>query len=99
MPVGQTQITITLTDDNPMPLSSFYFVIVDVAEKPPIDPCEACPTTCCATNPRKCPDINGSCDDGPNPEPVLDAAEEGLISDITNTGDVVVNIQDGIDVS
>ena len=37
------------------------------------------------------------CDDPPDPVNPTAPPEEGIISDLTNTGDVVVNVDNGLD--
>ena len=85
IPTGNTDVTITLTDDNPQPLRSIYSLLITVNEKKdPVDPV-------------------GPVDPDEPVDPVnpvnLQEPSEGIISDITNTGDVVINLEFGINIS
>lgn len=89
VPVGNFFLTITLTDDNPVgPLSTSYSVFVQVAPKPDDGGGD--------------PDPPGP--DPPGPEPITPAdptqpADEGIISDLTNTGDVVINLDNNFNLN
>ena len=89
--MGTTALSITLTDDNPLgPLSSFYSILVKVSEKPkPPEP----PVPCEVTN---------TCPKPPDPDPdppTKSDADKAIISDITNTGDIVVNLRSGFNLN
>ena len=84
VPDGTSTISITLTDDNPIgSLSSFYSILVTVKSNGDNN----CPNPPCDVDPD-CP--NPPCP--PNPTPTQ-PADPGMISDITNTGDIVVNLK------
>ena len=87
VPTGSELISISLTDDNPAgPKSTFYSIAIIVAVKPipPIvDPC-------LGINPPP------SCFKPPIPVTPF-TVRDGLISDQTNTGDVVLNIPNDFD--
>ena len=99
VPVGSTVVSITLTDDNPFgTLSSFYNILVKVTAKPksplicPGDPdCPVIPPV------KPCEEGDEDCPVQP-PRPLV-AADVGLISDITNTGDIVINLDDGFNLN
>lgn len=108
VPTGTTGVSITLTDDNPTgPLSSFYSVFIRVKAKPvnpPVcqnPPCEPqCDNPPC---PPKCenPPCEPVCENPPCDKPPVISlpADPGLISDITNTGDIVVNLDNGFNLN
>ena len=82
VPVGNFFLTITLTDDNPAgPLSTSYSVFVQVAPKPD-------------DGDGGGPDPPGPNRPTPNPPVPTQPADEGIISDLTNTGDVVINLDE-----
>ena len=88
IPTGNTVVTITLTDNNPQPLRTIYSLLITVNEKT-IDP----------PGPGPNPGPGPGPDPGPNPGPVnLQAPTEGIISDLTNTGNVVINLDEGLDI-
>ena len=85
VPTGNTDVTITLTDDNPRPQRSIYNILVIVNPKPDDDPDDP---------------------DDPDPDPPeppgpvnLQPAAEGIVSDLTNTGELAVVLEPDFDLN